>query len=532
MEMPAHEWEAIDIKLDLAHHHSIRLRRWRNINTCPLFRLPIELLIDILGQTLPAYGGFRFWVVLTAICHPLREMLVCSSFPWRIVDTDSVPLAKLFLERSKFDPYVLFAMDRGRYSRKKIINRTAFWEATEGRKFNNLSFLVFRGQRAEFEESVVDFLQRAPRLSSLEVEASSFTAWDLEWTHGDQLPNLTMLRLNKVRISWECPLIRNLTKLILSYACVTVTVSSEPRPFRAFLSALENCPDLEVLHLTDAGPDSLPSDEDDHEVVQLHKLQNLTLCFDDKSVVACILSHIWFPEATKVAVETSCYNGLAGALSQVLPSSDAGILQYLRKTTTVAIGFDCMSSQLATDNFSLVLVPDFGDGSDRSDLETFPQFVSKALEIIGGDTVVNLEVAFKQPYYLPRETWKTMLNCFPRLEVISYSVCSQLSGQGSVDVDPFCSILSKSPVGGLVCPQLRCLRIPWSLTQDLSASTLRETLFERAAGGKRLKRISLSSHAVDEMGLLETFKGVVDKVSKFCAFGSPLPSSTVSRFVE
>ncbi|KAF9650789.1 hypothetical protein BDM02DRAFT_1254878 [Thelephora ganbajun] len=358
--MPTHVWDAIDVKRELVLHHLIHLRRWRNIIASPFFRLPTELILDIFVHAVELNRRARFWVILTAVCHRLREMLIHSSLPWSVVDTDSIRLAKLFLERNRFDPHVLFATNYSWFP-KVNTRRAALWEELEGRTFNNLRLLVFRGPRREFDHRVVDLLRRTPNLSSLEIGTSIRMTWDLEWPSGDQLPHLTMLRLSHVRISWAAPLLRNLTKLILNFICTGTP--HESTSIQTFLNALKNCPDLESLQLAFAGPDLPDNNQGDSKVVvRLRKLQILVLQFDDQKVVECILSHIWFPESTKVEVETSCHAGLYAAISQVLPLPNVETSQYLRRTGVVTINFNVLSYELATDNFHFVLLQSHDEG--------------------------------------------------------------------------------------------------------------------------------------------------------------------------
>ena len=524
--MPAHDWDAIDTKLDLALHHLIVLRQWRNLLASPLFCLPTELILEIFVHAVELNGGVRFWVTLTAICRILRELLIHSSLPWRVVNFSSIHLAKLFLERCKFNPLVLFATNY-KWSISVEAGRAALWEELEGRTFNNLRFLLFQGSRHEFNHRVVDLLRRAPNLSSLEVETNLRARWDLEWPLGDRLPHLTMLRLSNVRINWTVPLLRNLTKLILRFPCI----GSPHRvaPIKMFLAMLINCPDLEILQLISAGPNISDSNQDNWQVVRLRNLQDLILRFDGQNIAGCILSHVWFPESTKVKVEISCYVVLCVALPQVLPPPSMETSQYLRKTKTITINLNTSTYELTTDNLHLVLLPPDDDARlHRLNLETLPQFASNLVEIIGIDAVVALYVLFSLPYDILREVWQELLHGFPRLETISYFTSFE-SGWDSED--PFCSVFSEPFEGGPVCPRLWDLRIPRAFTRGSSAVTLKRALLERDGCGGRLKRISITQWVEeDETPALWPFRDVVDEISRSLGLSSWFLLS-VSRFL-
>ena len=76
--MSAHGFEE-----ELPVHHSIYLRRWRNLTVFPLYRLgPNELILEIVERAVQVFEGkSRFWMVLIAICRPLREMLTRTPLP-------------------------------------------------------------------------------------------------------------------------------------------------------------------------------------------------------------------------------------------------------------------------------------------------------------------------------------------------------------------------------------------------------------------------------------------------------------------
>jgi hypothetical protein len=504
----------------------MHLRQWRNFVSAPLLRLPTELILDIFVLTLKiSYRGFRFWVTLTAICHRIRDVLVYSPSPWRIINADSTPLAKLFLERCNFDPHALFVMDRLSTPSPRGRDKTRFWEGLEGRTFDSLRFFMFRGLKEEFEHRVFDLFRRTPNLSTLEIETRTTMNWDLEWTLRDQpLPHLTMLRLSQVSINWDAPILRNLTRLNLNF--IRIPSPKQFTSVKMFLSVLENCPDLEMLHLASAGPDPESGAQDNSKVVQLHKLQELSLTFNEGHIIACILSHVWFPASTKVQVEATCDHGPYATLSRILPSSDAAIFQHLQKTTIVSIEFFLYSFELAIDLLLLDLRPGYYDLEDehQPDLESVPQFISKVVEIIGGDAVTALHLRFDLPYDIPRGVWKELLHDFPHLQVISYNAVVEWSAGC---VDPFCSVFAEPFEGGLVCPELRNLKVPQSFAQGSSAVTLKRTLLERGACDRRLKRISVSEDVEDEMAILRPFRDVVDEISQL-----PTPISRLSPHVS
>ena len=513
--MPAlggYDSEAIDATRETALRHLICLRRWRNLITSPLFRLPNELIVEIYMRAVDD-NDLR-WLALTAICHRLREIFVSSPRLWGVVDFHFAHLAKLFLQRCNFDPRLISALDFGFASRGGI-GREALWRELDGRTLNNLHFLLFKGSEEEFNQRVADLLRRAPNLSSLELNTCSRDTWELELPLGDQIPHLSMLKINRLQISWCSPLLRNLTKLVLESTGIR-TPEVSFTPMEALLTVLANSPDLEHLCLVSV-PD-LPDDNEDDctMVVRLHHLKVLDLQFNEHRVVGCILSHIWYPRFTKVRVEADYDPGvdLSVVLSQVIPRPRPGTetLQNLRRTKTVSINMST-TYDLTADNFCIALRPLDDDHDAIEDPETLRRFASKIVEVIGRETVINLDVDFDFSFELPFEMWRELFYGFNRLERISYF--GNLSTPPINFVDPFCWALCEPLEGGPVCPRLWDLRIPGGFAQGLSAVFLRFALAARSVSGRRLRRISLARWFKEEETLvLNYFSDVVDEVSR------------------
>ena len=487
-------------------------------STSPLLHLPIELIhkIFVLAVGLSNHGSL-FWITLTAICHQIRESLICSTLPWTIIDTNSIPLAKLFLERCKFDPHKLFVNSMGHAVASGPTStdgddKAQFWEMLEDKTLNNLHSLMFDGALSVFMQRVIGLLQRAPNLSTLEVDNNLDFNLVLvrKWTPDCQLPHLTRLRLFHVLIDWNTPILQNLTELILNYTAMPP--SGCLTSVQIFLSILKNCPGLEELCLISAGPVPGSNTPDENQVVKLCKLKKLVLNFQDPYIVVCILSHIWFPGSTKVHVTTNHPLGPDIALSQLLP-----FFQCLQKATSIAITIKHAWALfvLATDTFSLQLTIDV---FPPPNLESISLYVSKIVEIVGSDAVVILKVQFdSRTHHIPRGVWKELLHGLPCLKLINYDAEQD---KHTKNVNPFCLAFSEPFRGGLVCPQLQDLRMPLSFTQDPTAKALKQVLLERDGCGRQLKWISLSRRKVgemivsreEEMILLHPFSDVVDKV--------------------
>ena len=512
-----HDSDAVDVSMESTPHHSIRLRRRRNFLTSPLLRIPTELILDIFAHVIDTESNDDgpLMLVLTAICHQLREIGVTSPQLWSTVDLTTPPIAELFLERCEYDPHALiwsqFTSERRSPYFTANPEREVLWEKLEGCTLNNLRSLVFeRGDsKHEFTRRIFGVLRRAPNISNLDLDnARCPRNKKFLWPPGSPIPNLSTLRLRHFSISWTSPVLRNLSQLTLDLASdVDFNPFNERTSTGTFITALVNCPDLEILNLTHAGPDLLNSQDNHDVVVQLCKLRELSLEFWAPSRTGYILSHIKYPESAEVAVHVPFYKDtdFSETISQILPHQNVGTVQYFHKSTELNVLFDSgctfsMGNCFVRFRNEIPL--------SRIDPQALPRFASKIVEVAGRGTITSLDVGtrFTDP---PDGMWEAFLHGLPLLERIRYN----LTG-GDVDfVDSFVLVFSRPFEGGPVCPQLQHLELPGRvLTQDSSAAVLKSTLAERNVCGRRLKRIGFCGYTeVDDRPVLEPFLDLVDE---------------------
>ena len=505
-----HELGVVDISVESTLH------RRGNLLASPLLRLPTELILEIFAYAVEPDDDDDdrglLPLVLTAICHQLRETGIASPQLWSTVDLTTPPIAELFLERCKYDPHTLmrfpsiFEVEPDENPR-----RDTLWEKLEGRAFNRLRSIVFEGTRHEFARRVVGVLQRAPNVSNLNLCSLWSDQQKLPWPVGDTTPNLSTLRLSGFSIRWTSPLLRNLTQLVLDFL---------PEPFskytsiEVFLTALANCPNLEILDLKNTGPDLLYGRQERCDtVVQLCRLQGLSLEFRDPYRVGYILSHIGYPESVKlgVCVSLDMAPDLPETLSQFFPHRNAQAIQHFRRSTALTIHLDD-DPRFFTDNFLVHFQEPDTDFGFLSSPQISTQFASKIVDIVGGDTIISLVIKARGNC-LPNGMWEVLLHGLPQLEQIRYH---HLSGDGDRPlVDSFVLIFSQLFEGSPVCPRLQCLELPkGALAQDASVTALKCALTERDACGRRLRWMGLSdvvARAEDRLAL-EQFRDLVDEV--------------------
>jgi len=525
-----HESDVVEASTESTLQLSCHLRRHRNFLTSPLLRLPTELVLKIFAHaTEPddnddtsdsdsssSSDDSQTLLALTATCHQLREIGIASPGLWSTVNLTIPPLAELFLERCNYDPHILIKSLSAseRRSRYPVRNpsREAAWERLEGRALNNLHSIIFRGLPSEFTWRVVDVLRKAPNVSTLDLHNSwTHPKVNLPWPPGDPIPNLSALRLWNFLISWTSPFLQNLRQLTLE--AVPPRLPSEHTSIETFLAALARCPHLEVLSLTQTGPD-LPVGHQDgcDTVVQLHRLRKVYLEFHDPPRVGYILSHIGYPESTdlELAVPFGANTDPSDTISQVLPHRKTGAIQHSHKPTDLTVYLD--SDLIFYIDTLFIQLQDGGSTVRQVNPQAFTQFASKVVEVVGRDVIVSLTMKI-QFFDLSDEMWEAFVHGFPRLERIRYELRREEEDRNFTD--PFLLVFSRPFEGGPVCPRLQHLELPWAVfTHDSSATVLKRALAERDACGRRLKRMGATGDRTEKNDKLvfEPFRDLVDEI--------------------
>lgn len=322
-----------------ALHRSIHLRRRNNLLASPLFRLPTELIlkifvhvIDLDGPPLPDNDCPLSPLVLTAICHQLREVGITFPQLWSTAKFITPQITELYLERCKYDPHIILVTDPSRFTfcdlfrppvphcPAKAQRWDAVWEKLEGRTFNNLHSLIFEGTSYALASKMVSVLRRAPNISTIDLHYvyRLYPCLTLPWSLRGTVPYLSTLRLRNFWVEWSSPLLRNLSHLTLDLGAPVMP--SECTSIGMFLTMLDNCPDLETLNLAHAGPKEPDGHPDNCDtVVQLCRLRELSLEFRNPPHIRYILSHVGYPASTVVKLEASIGTSLSDAISQLLP---------------------------------------------------------------------------------------------------------------------------------------------------------------------------------------------------------------------
>ena len=518
--------DALDASVESTLHPSIHLSWRRNLLASPLLRLPTELILKIFAHVIELDDagddnsrrpcGWTL-LILTTICRQLREIGTMSPQLWSSVDFTSLPIAELFLERCKYDPCTLIIKESGprRPRAAHDPRRGAAWEKLEGRTFHNLRSLVFEGTEREFTLRVISVLHRAPNVSNLDLNNISYRpSQELSQLVSHPIPNLSTLRLHNFSIYWTSPHLRNLIRLTLGSD--RDRFPPERAPIEMFLTALANCPNLEILDLTHTGPEALNGHQNKCDVVvQLCRLRELSLKFHNPSTVGRILSHIEYPESTRLAVyvPAGIYTDLSETISQVLPHRNVQAIQHFRNSTALTIYLDD-HPQFFTDNLLVHFQKPYGQEPyfrSQRNPKNLARLASKIVEVIGGDTVISLNIEARGDGP-PGGMWGALLHGLPWLERIRYH--RKPGGGNQKFVHSFIPVFSRPSEGGSVCPWLQHLELPRALLTLDSAAILKLALTERNARGGRLKRIGISDDATEvyDRLVLEQFRDLVGEV--------------------
>jgi hypothetical protein len=532
--MPARsggELTAIAANIEFTLQHLRRLRRHRNFLASPLLRLPTELIIEIFehatesnddadddsgsndDDSSPASSeSCSALLVLIAICSKLREIGLTTPRLWGTVDLAVPSLARLFLERCNNDPHLLkVCPSSGEGQSISSVGDPGrdVWLQLEGRAFNNLHTLFFKGEPSEFKDRIVPILQRPTNIEVLDLQNLALSGLELPWHPSAPIPRLSDLRLRGFSISWTSPLFRNLTRLTVDHG--PAGPSSEPPSIEAFLTALARCPDLELLKLDTTGLDPLSGHRDDCDmVVQLRRLREITLQSNDASTIGCVLSYIRYPESTSVGVSASVGSegDISRAVSQVFPRGNANTVTHIKKTTkSLVIDVEETTYTFSTEKSRI----SFKDWVLRRP-QGLTHAGSKTMQVVGGVNITILSVSTEHAT-LTEGVWVAFLHGLPRLQLIKYQRYGEEEDRGVLD--PFVLIFSIPFRGGPVCPRLIHLELPkGALTRDPSSTMLKRALTERKTCGRGLRFIGLSGDTKEQgdVAVLETFRDLVDLI--------------------
>ncbi|KAK7051583.1 hypothetical protein VNI00_004562 [Paramarasmius palmivorus] len=293
-ELSLEEIKEIDRDISLLETQLQRLRAQRNLKI-PMARLPVDVMIHIFRFCVPHGRSKTRWLAFTHVCRSWRIIALNQASLWTSIDFSNINLARVMLERSK-NAALDISIPRILYGQAER------WQDV----LDDIQHQVHRVRHLHVNMCRVDlmrafvhgFQRAAPSLRSLEIW--DYANLDLQSGFlGGEAPLLTDLRLYFTYISWDSPLLRNLTHLELGGdSCSNLPTGNQ------FLDALRRMPMLSVLKLTQI----LPRIIEGTAAVSLPNLQELALLAETDDIEGCaaVLGHLLFPEATVIRV--SCYS--------------------------------------------------------------------------------------------------------------------------------------------------------------------------------------------------------------------------------
>ena len=193
-------------------------------------------------------------------------------------------------------------------------------------------------------------------------------------------------------------------------------------------------------------------------VVQLSRLRELSLLFHDPSIVARILAHIGYSEHTVLVLYAPVYGNAepSEAMSRVLPLRNVKTIQHVRKSTVLTIYPDD-HPRFSTNKLLVHFQEPYMDMRPQKNPQGLARFVSNIVEVVGGDTIVSLNIESWQ-IDLTEGMWEALLHGLPQLERMRYH---RMCGERDLGlVNSFILGFSRPFEGKPVCPQLQNLEMP------------------------------------------------------------------------
>ena len=130
-------------------------------------------------------------------------------------------------------------------------------------------------------------------------------------------PKLHYVNLWGVHIMWSAPFLSGLTDLELAYHSRDVSPSWED-----FSRILRNSPNLDTLGLCMSGPETLPTDVTEEDVIDLPSLKSLVLSHQDAQHVSRLVKLLPTPNLRKLALDLDCDDFSSFMTELATPSSD------------------------------------------------------------------------------------------------------------------------------------------------------------------------------------------------------------------
>ena len=378
-------------------------------------------------------------------------------------------LGPLFLERCQWNPIsvVPYFMEGDAKGTAKLYACLNYWRNMSISHLTRVELVEFCGTSENFAAVSWIFNYHMPNLETLTLASGSLTVGailsveeDMEvWSiNPSTRRTLKDVHLQQIFIPWASNVFYGLSTLYLDYRGIEPEVALVPMD--AFLEILSHSPHLEKCSLYFAIPECYSSellqDTRPTRIINLPLLEELTL-YDETLNVAYFLRHLCFPTATKILLKVNApADELEGLLSTLFPPGSSPALDSPSRISLEHDPGNASYPALVIGHTTIRYLDEWGPVLEPNDI-THTTFTLPLLEAVNraGPSVRILKIYPGCDLAVQPAVWKAVLEKLPNLEVLSFMAWETVDCQWPA----FWNLLGQVGENGLICPNLRTLRI-------------------------------------------------------------------------
>jgi len=445
--------------------------RLRNIQYAAILRTPGEILVSIFRQVIKTSPDYVEAVqLITSICHHLRALVFGTPELWGFVCMSGT-LGPLFLERCQWNPIsvVPYFYEGGNQRNARLYACLNYWKSVPISHLTRVELIEFCGTRENFAAVSWIFNYHMPNLETLTLASGPLMVGAIPYLEEDPdiwninpstQRTLKDVHLQHIFIPWASNVFYGLSTLYLDYRGFSPDVV--PIPMDAFLEVLSRSPRLEKCSLYFAIPrchskESL-QDLRPTRTVNFPLLEELTM-FDETLSLAYLLRHLCLPTTTKtlLKVDTSP-DELGGLLSTLFPPGSNATFDSPHQMA-LEQPYPERRPALAIGPIRVQYLDEWDDESvDDPNHITHMTFAFPLLEAAhrAGPSVHILKIRLDCGLVIQPAVMKVILESLPNLDEL---VCQPLGKLEDHQWPRFWEVLCHTGGSGLICPNLRTLRI-------------------------------------------------------------------------
>ena len=407
-------------------------------------------------------------LLITSICYHLRALVFDTQELWGFVNMRGT-LGPLFLERCQWNPIsvVPYFMEGDTKGTARLYACLNYWRNMPISHLTRVELIEFCGTSDNFAAVSWIFNYHMPNLETLTLASGSLTVGAILSVDEDPEvwsvnPNtqrtLKDVHLQQIFIPWASNVFYGLSTLYLDYREFDSEVALIPMD--AFLEVLSHCPHLEKCSLYFAIPEcqsrGLLQDTRPTRTISLPLLEELTL-YDETINIAYLLRHLSLPTTTKTLLKVNAPpDELEDLLSTLFPPGSNPALDSPPWITMEHESLNASYPALVIGHTTIRYLDEWGPVLEPNDI-THTTFTLPLLEAVNraGPSVRVLKIYPGCDLAIQPAVWKAVLENLPNLEELAFMAWETVDCQWPA----FWNLLGQVGENGLVCPNLRSLRI-------------------------------------------------------------------------